>query len=426
MKENTQHWHKLDNTANLFPVISSPRYSNVYRIALTLQKNVRPEILQQALSRIIAWFPNFRVRLRRGFFWYYFEENTEAPTVYPEEDYPCRYIDPLQNRHFLFRVSYFENRINLEVFHVLTDGNAGKDFLLSLVCQYLLLAHPNMFSEADKARRWFAENAAEVEDSYLKNYDSKQKKDYHIGRAYKIKGERSFLDNTSIFHVHIDMQQFRTLCKEKNVSRAQYLSAVIGQAVCKQRPGTLKKQPVHLFLPVDLRDMFESKTALNFFSNVFIRFDHKDDAPFEDILQDVQNQFKEKINKESMQGYISYTTATRGNPLVRILPLPIKMAALRTVFERSSKSTTLSFTSLGVVSAPEQFKPYITGATLLLSCAPKEPFKCASIIYENDFAFSMSSTLRSMTIQRNIIRKLAQDGLSVSVETNGVDYASMQ
>ncbi len=425
MSENTKHWHKLDNTANLFPVISSPRYSNVYRIAVTLQQTVRPEVLQQALSRIILWFPNFRVRLRRGFFWYYLEENNEEPSVYREEDYPCRYIDPLQNRHFLFRVSYFENRINLEVFHVLTDGNAGKDFLSSLVCQYLMMAYPNAFNEADRRRRWFAENASEVEDSYLKNYNLKQKSGYRIGRAYKIRGERSLVGSTSIFHVHIDMEQFRSFCKEKNVSRAQYLSAVIGWAVCKQRPGILKRQPVHLFLPVDLRDMFESKTALNFFSNVFIRFDYEDDADFDEILQDVKAQFKEKINKESMQSHISYTTATRGNPLIRALPLPIKMLALRTVFERSSKSTTLSFTSLGAMQLPKQFESYITGATLLLSCAPKEPFKCAAIFYQNDFAFSMSSTLRSMDIQRNIIRKLAQDGLEVTVETNGVDYASM-
>ncbi len=425
MREDTRHWHKLDNTANLFPVISSERYTNVYRIALTLRESVRPEILQQALSRTLVWFPNFRVRLRRGLFWYYLEENRDEPQIYREDDYPCRYIDPLQNRHFLFRVSYFKNRINLEVFHVLTDGNAGKDFLSALVCQYLMMAHPSAFGEADKQYHWFARHASEVEDSYLKNYDVKDKKGYRIGRAYKIKGERSLMGGTSVFHVHIDMEQFRAVCKEKNASRAQYLAAVIGWAVCKQRPGTLKRLPVHLFLPVDLRDMFESKTALNFFSNVFIRFDYGEEIDFDVVLQDTKKQFKEKINKESMLSYISYTTATRGNPFIRALPLPIKIAALRTVFEQSSKSTTLSFTSLGEAVFPEKFAPYVTGATLQLSCAPKEPVKCAAIFHQNDFTFTLSSTLRSMDIQRTIIRKFAQDGLDVMVETNGVDYANM-
>ncbi len=425
MRENARHWHKLDNTANLFPVISSHRYSNVYRVALTLKQPVRPEILQQALCRVLPWFPNFCVRLRRGLFWHFLEENNEEPQVYREDGYPCHYIDPMQNRHFLFRVSYFEYRINLEVFHVLTDGNAAKDFLLAMVCQYLMMAYPQSFCEDDTKKRWFAEHASEVEDSYLKNYDIEEKKSYRIGKAYKIKGERSLLGSTSVFHVHIDLEQFRTLCNEKNASRAQYLAAVIGWAVCKQRPGIQKRLPVHLFMPVDLRKMFNSKTALNFFSNVFIRFPYSEDVEFETVLEDVKQQFAEKVNRESMLSYISYTTATRGNPFIRAMPLPIKMAALRTVFTLSSKSTTLSFTSLGDVKVPKQFEPYITGATLLLSCAPKEPFKCAAVLYQNDFVFSMSSTLRSMDIQRTIIRKLAQDGLNVTVETNGVDYASM-
>ena len=123
------HWHRLDNTANLFPVISSRKFSNVYRIAVSLAQAVEPELLQKALETVLPRFSAFRVRLRHGMFWYYLEENTATPTVYPEEDYPCRYIDPVQNNHFQFRVSYFENRVNLEVFHVLTDGNGGKDFL---------------------------------------------------------------------------------------------------------------------------------------------------------------------------------------------------------------------------------------------------------------------------------------------------------
>ena len=41
---------KLDNTANLFPVIASRKSSNVYRIAATLTEEIQPEKLQQALD----------------------------------------------------------------------------------------------------------------------------------------------------------------------------------------------------------------------------------------------------------------------------------------------------------------------------------------------------------------------------------------
>ncbi len=426
MSDEKGHWHRLDNTANLFPVITSRKYTNVFRVSVSLGEGVDAELLQKALVAVLPRFSAFRVRLRRGMFWYYFEENTAMPTVYHEADYPCRFIDPLQNDHFLFQVSYYENRINLEVFHVLTDGNAGKDFLLAILCQYLMLAHPASFSQEDKSRKWFTGHAADVEDSYLQNYAPTKKNSYRTGRAYKIRGERSLLGNISVFHLHLDVAQFRRFCKEKQVTMTQYLSAVIGWAVCNQRPRSLARLPVNIFLPVDLRKMFDSETALNFFSNVYIRFaGGASNQVFEEVLADVKQQFEEKINRESMLGHISYTTANRKNPFIRAIPLPVKSAVLRTVYELNARSNTLSFSNLGAIGLPPQFAPFVTGATLLMSCTPKEPFKCAAISYQNDFAFTMTSTLRSVSLQRAIARKLAADGLDVVVETNGVDYGSM-
>ena len=426
LAEQKSSWHRLDNTANLFPVITSRRFSNVYRIALTLDEAVEPELLQRALVGVLPQFAAFRVRLRHGLFWHYFEANTAEPLVYPEDDYPCRYIDPGQNNQFVFRLSYFENRINLEVFLVLTDGTAGKDFLLAIVCQYLMLAHPAEYSEEDKSRKWFSGHGANVEDSYLAHYMPTKKSNYYVGRAYKIKGERNLLGNLSVIHAHLDIPQLKSFCREKQVTITQYITAVIGWAVCEQQLKNRTRLPVNVFLPVNLRNMFDSGTSLNFFSNVFISFDSDmSSLRFEDLLQEVKRQFEEKINRESMLEKISYTTAQRSNPFVRVIPLPIKNAAMRVIFERSAKSNTLSFTNLGPVNLPPQFARHVTGATLLLSCAPREPFKCAAISYGDDFALNMSSTLRSVSLQRAIIRHFAADGLDVVVETNGVDYANM-
>ncbi|MCR5802137.1 MAG: hypothetical protein K6G57_07400, partial [Lachnospiraceae bacterium] len=86
-------WEKLDNTANLFPVIASEGTTNVYRISVTLSEEINPEILQEALDLVLPRFDGFNVRLREGFFWYYFEENGKpAPRVTKETEFPCRYI----------------------------------------------------------------------------------------------------------------------------------------------------------------------------------------------------------------------------------------------------------------------------------------------------------------------------------------------
>ena len=46
-------WDKLDNTANLFPVIAGESMSNVYRISVTLTELVDHELLQEALDIVL-------------------------------------------------------------------------------------------------------------------------------------------------------------------------------------------------------------------------------------------------------------------------------------------------------------------------------------------------------------------------------------
>ncbi|MFQ8834072.1 MAG: hypothetical protein ACLR7U_15115, partial [Ruthenibacterium lactatiformans] len=86
-------WHKLDNTANIFPVVASRRYSNVFRLTAVMREAVDPALLQQALEQTLPYFAAFNVRLRHGLFWNYLETNRATPQVLPEQDAPCRYID---------------------------------------------------------------------------------------------------------------------------------------------------------------------------------------------------------------------------------------------------------------------------------------------------------------------------------------------
>ena len=133
-------WYKLDNTAHLFPVIAGENMTNVYRISVELQEDIMPEPLQEALDIVLPKFDVFNVRLRRGVFWFYFEENgKKAPKVHEENTFPCRFIRQNRNRSYMFRVTYYKKRINLEVFHILTDGMGhqffeGADLPVSAYC----------------------------------------------------------------------------------------------------------------------------------------------------------------------------------------------------------------------------------------------------------------------------------------------------
>lgn len=432
-KKNSIHvgrWHKLDNTANLFPVIASRKFSNVFRLSLNLDEAVEPELLQQALDTVLPWFPNMRVRLRRGLFWHYLEHNPARAHIRQEDDYPCRFIDPRQNNNFLFRISYFDNRINLEVFHVLTDGTGGMDFLKALCCNYLLLANPSSFSDEDKQHKWFAGHASDTEDSYTENYVPTRKASFIEGKAWRLKGERSLFDNVSVIHAHIALPGLLDFCRGKGVSISHYVVACIGWSVYTEQLGSRPtKKPVNIFIPVNLRNIFDSKTSLNFFSNIFISLDFtpKDggEYSFEDLLQEVKKQFEQKVTKEAMLERISYTVGSRVNPFLRIMPLPLKNVALRTVYEMSAGSSTMGFSNLGRISMPEQFMPYITGTSIMLHPTSREPIKCTAASIGEHLTFTITSMMRSMKIQRAMVRRMSQDGLDVTIESNGVDYENL-
>lgn len=132
-------WRRLDNTAKLFAAVSGEDLSSVFRISANLKEAVDQELLHRALLLTLPEFENFRVKLRKGFFWYYFETNDRDPVIEKEQSAPCRFIDPHRAARFPFRVSYFGNRINFEVFHGLTDGLGALRFASRLTEHYLEL-----------------------------------------------------------------------------------------------------------------------------------------------------------------------------------------------------------------------------------------------------------------------------------------------
>ena len=141
------NWRRLDNSAKIFPIASSKKYSSVFRLSAVLKEKIAPNILKRAVNIALKNLSSFKVKLKKGFFWYYFEDNNKEVIIEKEKDYPCKYIDPDTNNDYLFKVTYWENKINLDIFHSLTDGNSGIIFLREIVYTYIELAHKEDFSQ---------------------------------------------------------------------------------------------------------------------------------------------------------------------------------------------------------------------------------------------------------------------------------------
>ena len=416
-------WEKLDNTAHLFPVIAGEAMTSVYRISVTLKEEIEPAVLQQALDMVLPRVPGFDLRLRRGFFWHYFEENGKAaPRVQPENSFPCRFIHPNRNRSYLFRVTYYKCRINLEVFHVLTDGMGGLNFLRELCYQYLRLKHPGLREQLGDALS--ADTSLNREDSFMKHYRRKAKKGYQSRRAYLIKGERLPAGEMGVMHAYMNIPRLKEVCRAYGLSINEYLTACFIWSVyteCLNRRASAR--PIRVAVPVNLRPYFDSITGKNFFVVVSVEFEpgHEEHS-FEEICTAVKQSMMSQLNKEHLEKLMSYNVANEKNLLARLVPLPLKHIAMRHVYVGSALANTTTLTNIGNISVPEEYREYIETFHAFLPTSKGQHIRSTVCSYGDTLCFSFSYTLLDSSVQRGFFRCLSRDGLEVRLESNGVNY----
>ena len=171
MRKNKQ-WTRLDNAAKIFPAASTKSDTKVFRFACELYEKVEQDALQCATEMTLAQFPPFRAVMKRGLFWYYLENSDIHPVVRKEDRPPCSSLYNRNIKTLLFEVSYFHNRINLEVYHALTDGTGALQFLRVLVYHYLRLKHPEL---GDVSIQYDASFEQKMDDSFRKYYSDRKK-----------------------------------------------------------------------------------------------------------------------------------------------------------------------------------------------------------------------------------------------------------
>lgn len=416
-------WERLDNTALLFPVIADTNSTNTYRISVTLNEEIRQELLQDALNLTLPRIDGFNLRLRKGVFWYYFEENGKpAPKVRPEADYPCRYIIQNQNRSYMFRVSYFNCRINLEVFHVLTDGMGGINFLKELTYQYLRLSHPSEFNSDSLS----ASTSLNREDSFLRNYRKSHAKEYKTQKAYHVKGDKLPKGQMGVIHGYMPIPELKLACKKYGLSINEYLVSAYVYSIYRGclNSGTTQS-PICIAVPVNLRPYFDSVTTKNFFVMVSADFLPEEDHgiySFSEIASIIQASLKKQITKEHLEKIFSYNVSNQMNVIARAVPLPLKNLGIKAVYTSAALANTSTVTNIGNIAVEDAYRPYIRSFHAILAMSKGQGIKGTVCSYGDTLTFSSSSIYADTVIQREFFRQLSSDGITVEIETNGVYY----
>lgn len=418
------YWSKLDNTGKLYPAVSDLGSTNVFRMSAYLYEDIDPNILKDALNKALSAMPIFKVKLRRGLFWPYFEINFDEPIVYEENFYPCKTILKKENNNFLFKLSYFKNKINLEVFHALGDGAGMLRFLNYILYYYLKEIHPNEISDNIDTYESNVSTIELGEDAFAKHKDvSEIKSNFKTKKAYSIPGTLMDSGKLKVIIAKFPVKDFLKLVKSKNATVSTYLTALIIYAIYSEdlKKDSLKK-PITVCLPTNLRFYFETSTLRNFFTCIYPTVDFENENyTFDNILEIVSAEFKKYLDKDFLAQRIKYFGSLEKNPLFRIVPLAIKNYAIKNVYRSSEKSQTTIISSLGIIEFKNGIDNFVKDLEIILSPSFSNPFKSMNFSYKDTFYLNFSSLIEDTETIKFIVRYLVNEGMDISIYTNEVE-----
>ena len=420
INENKLYWRRLDNSAKIFPISAGKKYSTVFRLSVVLKEKINPKILEYAVNNTLDTYKSFKVKMKQGFFWNYFEENSKQPVIEEERDYPCKYINPKTNNDYLFKITYFENKINIDIFHSLTDGNNGTTFFKEIIYNYLELMHPEQFNKEDRTIRKLEYN---TEDSYVKNYDKKAKSNASSKKAYIIRGNWVKLGAVGAIHEIIDLENLKKECDKNNCTITQYLTALIIYCIYEENYKKYEgNKPIKICIPVNLKKYFTSKTMSNFFSYITLEAEMKKDKldTFEKILQFVKEDFKRRLVEDEIMKTMSANVKLGNNPIVKVIPLVLKKIFVRIGYMEIRKYTTITFSNIGRIGIIGKYQDYIDYFLMLIAPEPVEKIKCSACTFENKMTFTFTSILDDIKIEKRFYDFLTEKGIKIQIESNGV------
>lgn len=419
MSRQSLKWSRLDNAAKIFPSTSSKRDPKVFRFACELTEPVEPAVLQRALERTLEKFPPFRSVLRRGLFWYFLEQSDLVPTVSEEDHPPCSPLYDPMRRGLLFSVTWYRCRINLEVYHALTDGSGALQFLRALVFDYLLLRHPEAFAGGVPALDFDASLSERGDDSFRRHYVPEKKgRGEKAPRACHMKGARLPGDRIRVVEGMLPVKEVSTKAKELGVSMTVFLTAMLLTAVAGEMPARERsRRPVVAAVPVNLRNYFESESVRNFFGVFTAGYHFQNGWTFDDVLSSVKETFARELTADRLARRMNRLAALEHNPVIRVMPLAVKDPVLRLSGWIAARGETTSLSNLGRITMPPACAPYIRAFDVFISARRLQMCMCS---YGDRLMLSLASPFVSTDVPKRFFRSLTGMGLPVEVSTNPI------
>ncbi len=416
-------WSRLDNASKIFPATASDKDTKVFRLVCELYEKVEPKVLQRALDDTVESFPLYKSVLRRGVFWYYFEISDLKSTVEIESLPVCAPIYMRDKRNLVFRVFYYNNRINLEIFHALSDGTGALLFLRTLVSNYLLLKYGEEFAYKGPKLDCDVSVSKKMDDSFDRYFDGKEdlnrktkiKKGKHL-RAYHIQGVRNDENRMQVIEGCMPVKALLDMAHQYNTTLTIFIASLFIYSIFSEMSANEKKVPVVLSVPINLRQFFSSATARNFFSTMNAGFSaDKNTADLAEIIQNISKDFMESLTEERLVQQLNHFMSLEKKLFTRIVPLPLKDLFLRLANHMNDRGITAAISNIGQISMPSEFDGYIKLFSIFTSARRPQICMCS---YKDNLVITFTSPFRETEIQRTFFEFLSSRGIEIEISTN--------
>lgn len=422
--EQKQQWLRLDNAAKIYPAALRRKWSNVFRISATLSEPIDRDALRAALDVTVRRFPSIGVRLRKGIFWFYLERIPEVPQIMDEKGWPLTHMSYSEIKKCAFRVIVYNDRVAVELFHALTDGTGGMIFFKSLLAEYISRKYGVPVPNTDGVLcRMDEPSPEELEDSFLK-YAGTVSASRREATAYRLTGKPELDGFVHLTTFMLDAAQVKEKAHEHSATVTEFLTAAMMQAIldlqAERVPHRALRKPVKVLVPVNLRSLFPSKTLRNFSLFITPEIDSKlGDYTFDEICSAVHHKLGMENTAKQMSMKIAANVSSEKAPMLKVMPLFIKKAAMKAVFDAvGERKSSLCMSNLGVVKLPEVMRQYVKRMDLIIGVPSASAYNCALISYDGTTYINIIRNIVDPDLEMHFYRVLRSLGVHVRVESN--------
>ncbi len=424
ISEKYGSWFRLDNSAAVYPMIITLKTQSLFRLGVELKDYIDKDDLENALRITFKRYPSFEVELSQGFFRHYFVSNHRQPVVKVDDGSLLKKINFRSNNGYLLRVAYYKNKIFVDYFHGLCDGIAAAEFIKTLVYYYLQERGID-FDTHGKIKTLAQQiDTDELKDGFKEYYTK-----FQLGRgidkmagkgAFQIKDKFFQKEGFGLVQGFLKTDKLLALSKSYDCSLTVLISAVAMLAVTKSYYKGHSKNDLAVFLPINLRRFYPSKTIYNFttFAKCILN-PQQIEHTLESYIATIKEQLQEQLTKEELDLKLSFTSLMDKKPYLRFMPLFIKSFFVKLARRLTGTSKqTMIISNLGRIDMPKESSKHINNFNFMLNCSRKTPNNIALVSYGNTTVISFTRQIIPTEIEREFFSMLASYGLEVEVVSN--------